>query len=311
MSSSDQDSAFSLGLYPSVYHSSRYGDPHFMFINDSSGFMVYRDVIPLAAAVECIDTSGDDFMRQVSHFSDIFVKVVKGPSSAGVFIICHLSPSDPGAGDVEPPLPYSGPLIVGSYTNLLGTIGTPQVLTRVEYSEIQSVSREGPCNLVLRCVPGWTSQYRRITLDFFLSDHRMLFEFASCYTYTCNPGRGFPYDVHMEYESISTRLEHAAIQLGISVSARADNIWTMVRHIADDRVIRDIYPFYTHQMVWLSDVSPGLQAWLDSGAAQGHFLVGTQGDDDIRSHMHHTPIEAAIDSMIYGWGTWMRSDTIV
>jgi hypothetical protein len=73
----------------------------------------------------------------------------------------------------------------------------------------------------------------------------------------------------------ATCLEHAAIQLGILVPARADNIWTMVWHIADDRVIRDIYPFYTHQMVWLADVSPGLQAWLDSGAAQGHFLVGT------------------------------------
>jgi len=51
-----------------------------------------------------------------------------------------------------------------------------------------------------------------------------------------------------------------------------------------------------------------MQAWLDDGAAQLHFLVGDQKRGSIPSHLHRTPIEAAIDSTIYGWGTWMRSD---
>lgn len=61
-------------------------------------------------------------------------------------------------------------------------------------------------------------------------------------------------------------------------------------------------------MVRLSDTSPCMQAWLDDGAAQLHFLVGDQKRGSIPSHLHRTPIEAAIDSTIYGWGTWMCSD---
>jgi hypothetical protein len=138
----------------------------------------------------------------------------------------------------------------------------------------------------------------------------MLFEFASRFVYPCIPGRGFPYDVHMTDESIALRLEQAAIRLEVPVPVRGplDNIWATVRHVADDRVIRAVYPFYTHQMVWLSDTSPGMQVWLDDGAAQLHFLVGDQERGSVPSHVHRTPIEAAIDSMIYGWGTWMRSD---
>ena len=52
--------------------------------------MVYRDILPLRAAVECLDTFGHDLTRKVTRFSDIFVKVVKGPQSKGVFIICYV-----------------------------------------------------------------------------------------------------------------------------------------------------------------------------------------------------------------------------
>lgn len=153
---------------------------------------------------------------------------------------------------------------------------------------------------------------RHISLDFFTSDHRLLFEFASRYTYSCDPGREFPWGVSMTDESIASRLEYTITQLSVPIPAPIprSNIWSTVRRVADDRAVRAVHPFYNHQMVWVSDISSGLQAWLDNGEAQLHFLVGTQGDDDIRSHMHRTPIEAAIDSMFYGWGTWMCSDRV-
>ena len=53
---------------------------------------MYRDIIPLQSAVESSDTFGNELVRRVSSFPDLFVKLVKGPEgSGGVVLICHLS----------------------------------------------------------------------------------------------------------------------------------------------------------------------------------------------------------------------------
>lgn len=92
-----------------------------------------------------------------------------------------------------------------------------------------------------------------------------------------------------------------------------DNVLTMESWGVDSRQIRSMHPFYNIQTVWLLRVSPGMREWLRDTPKQRHFVYGATDVKVLSAHsymtaFHRTPIEAAIESVLYGVGSWLSED---
>jgi hypothetical protein len=118
---------------------------------------------------------------------------------------------------------------------------------------------------------------------------------------------------------VDARILYARVHQSVPFDPAVDDFWRIGWDIIDwdqdERFSRAIHPCFNEQMVWISIVSPGLREWLDQPFVQSHYLTGA-GEDNVRepvgtvhSSVHRTPIETAIDSYLYGAGSWFRPET--
>jgi hypothetical protein len=64
--------------------------PRFMALI-TRGELVYREIIPLRAAVEDLDTYQNSLHRATRQYADIFVKIMRGSHQKGAVMICYLN----------------------------------------------------------------------------------------------------------------------------------------------------------------------------------------------------------------------------
>jgi hypothetical protein len=119
---------------------------------------------------------------------------------------------------------------------------------------------------------------------------------------------------------VDTRIQYARAHHSIPLGPEIDDFWRIgwdtIDWGSDERLSRVIHPFFNEQMVWISVVSSGLREWLESPSVQRHYLTGVSeghvpdSAGGVRSSVHRTPIETAIDSYLYGAGSWLRPEAL-
>jgi hypothetical protein len=159
-----------------------------------------------------------------------------------------------------------------------------------------------------------TGSVRDIALYFFNADHRKLFEFGMSQLPPF--GISFSSGSGGAVSAVDTRIQSARAHHSIPFAPEIDDFWRIgwdtIDWSRDERLSRVVHPFFNEQMVWISIVSAGLREWLESHSVQRHYLTGvTEGHvpdctGAVHSSIHRTPIETAIDSYLYGAGTWLR-----
>jgi hypothetical protein len=161
-----------------------------------------------------------------------------------------------------------------------------------------------------------SSGVRDISLYFFNTEHRDLFEFAMSqlppFGLNLSPGSGGA------VSAVDARIQYARVHQSVPFDPAVDDFWRVgwdtIDWDQDERFSRAVHPFFNEQMVWVSIVSPGLREWLDRPSVQSHYLTGAAESDmqesagAVRSSVHRTPIETAIDSYLYGAGSWFRPE---
>jgi len=162
-----------------------------------------------------------------------------------------------------------------------------------------------------------SSGVRDISLYFFNAEHRKLFEFA---LNQLPPfGISFSLGSDRSFSAVDARIRYARVHQSVPFDPAVNDFWSIGWDIIDwdqdERFSRAIHPCFNEQMVWISIVSPGLREWLDQPFVQSHYLTGAREANvqesvgTVHSSVHRTPIETAIDSYLYGVGSWFRPET--
>ena len=194
---------------------------------------------------------------------------------------------------------------------IIGVIGNVQILTRIAYEEIQHVSRCGPFIIELFCVMNGSRGVRNIRLCFFSASLMRLFEFT-LEQFEIHNSNSELYD-DSSSDLLANRIRYTREVLAIpvprvNIGVTGVDSWNAVSWVEDERISRAVHPFYNEQLVCVSVLSSELREWLSDGEAQDLFYTGCLREGIGRTLVCRSPIEASIDSYLYGWGSWLRRD---
>jgi hypothetical protein len=161
---------------------------------------------------------------------------------------------------------------------------------------------------------------RNISLYFLARDHLKLFLFAINQVHPCGlsitaPGRLSGY-------TLAERVGVARVHHGLSPGETLEELCQENSHsienlswAGDKTQSRALHPFFNEQVVCIGAQSPALDAWLRDRRSQQHYITGRRAGEEksvveasgeILTSVHKSPIEAAIESYLYGKGSWLR-----
>ena len=279
-----------------------------------SGDVAYREVIPLRAAVESLDTYQNTSNRGVYPRRDLFIKIVGAALNDAAIMICQFEDPNAASDDEVAPIASASTLSLPQLLIRAREVGDPQVLTRFSCSEIVNMFKENSFTVRVQCVMQGPRGVREISLFFFNPDHRRLFEFALQQSVPAQTPGG-QRTRSSTLPGVFARADFVRNIVSIPFAGPGvdiyDEAWGEIDWESDDRLFRVVHPFYNEQMIWISKVSVALQTWLDSPPIQAHFLCGSGLRDHsgrIRSSIHRSPIDAWLESYMYGWGSWLRNE---
>ena len=117
----------------------------------------------------------------------------------------------------------------------------------------------------------------------------------------------------MRVDSLSRTRGEASLYIQNRLIRHSDNPrrTTLVVHVATSLYIDFVEPF--RPGLWPSRVTPSLRDWLGDREKQRHFIHGVE-EVRVLSHVpcvtafHRTPTEAAIESALYGVGSWLSGN---
>ena len=185
------------------------------------------------------------------------------------------------------------------------------MLTRCCLPEIPAICQESSTTFSIHCV-GTPWGILRITLYFFTPGHCHLFQFAlDQFVHGVCPW------LPTSTTCVQHRVDYARHVLSIPFHGGPFGTLGAGSETEDlevvGRQIRAITPFFNVQSMWPSRVSPGLRDWLGDREKQRHFIHGVK-TAEVLSHVpcvsafHRNPTEAAIESALYGVGTWLSGN---
>jgi len=177
-----------------------------------------------------------------------------------------------------------------------------EVLTRIAYPEIHNVSRDGCSILIFHCIMNGARGVRELRFYFHRPSHLQLLE-AALQTFELVPLRFLTTLNQHREAALHLRIQHARERQSIPLPEGITNHRT-INWNSDERLSRVLFPCYNEQVVWLSESSEEMVSWLNDAIAQAHYVY--RGNNGVR--IHRSPIEAAIESFLYGWGSWLRDD---
>jgi hypothetical protein len=193
-------------------------------------------------------------------------------------------------------------------------VGSVGVLTRCCLPEIRTICPESSTSFSIHCV-GTPRGIRKITLHFFTPGHCHLFQFALDQLASPGACTWLP----ISTTCIPQRIDYARRVLLIpfhggpyGTLGAGSGLETEDLEVVSGQ-FRAIHPFYDVQTVWPSRVTPSLRDWLGDREKQRHFIHGVE-EVRVLSHVpcitafHRTPTEAAIESALYGVGTWLSGN---